>query len=130
MHNDHVIYDGRKLAAFNIASDFCKEQGYTTQFLTELWDGLLSDPVLYDEFVYFLQTGELTGNTRCGEYSMYDLYFYELGVYNLTHDQGKNEADCDKTALLFQAFHMMGRIKKEPETYLPRLSDSLGMDFF
>lgn len=129
MHNENVIYDGRKIAAYNIAADFCKYKGWDETFLTELWEGLLLNPVLYDEFVYYLQMGELTGNFVCEGYSMYDLYFYHVGYYNMTHDIGKNTRDCDKDEIIFLAFHTMGRLQKDPETYKKKLSESLGMDF-
>ncbi|MDE6432933.1 MAG: hypothetical protein K2L07_01740 [Lachnospiraceae bacterium] len=129
MHNENVIYDGRRLAAYTIAADFCKTKGFDEIFLAELWEGILLNPVLYDEFVYFLQKNELTGNFICEGYSMFDLYFYHLGEYNYTHDVGKNPTGCDKDEIVFRAFHTMGRLVKDPVTCKKYLSQDLGMDF-
>lgn len=129
MHNENVFFDGRKLAAYNIAADFCKAKGFDDTFLAELWEGILLNPALYDEFAYFLQKNELTGNFVCEGYSMFDLYFYHLGEYNYTHDVGKNPAGCDKEEITFLAFHTMGRLVKDPVTYKKYLAKDLGMDF-
>ncbi len=129
MHNENVIFDGRKLAAYNILTDYCKTSGHNDQFLAELWEGVLTTPLLYDEFVYFLQTGELTGHYACEGYTMFDLYFYHLGHYNMTHDIGKNTADCSKDEITFLAFHTMCMLQKEPERYKRILSEPDGMDF-
>lgn len=129
MDNDYIIYDGRKIAAYNIASDFCKSKGWPDRFFAELWEGILLDPVLYDEFTYYLEMNELTGNTVCEGYTMYDLYFHHLRSYNARHDAGKDTSTSDKDEVIFLAFHTMGRLRQEPEIYKQLLNKCEGMDF-
>ncbi|MDO5156210.1 MAG: hypothetical protein Q4D51_09620 [Eubacteriales bacterium] len=129
MKNDYVIYDARKLAAYNLGLDLSLSKGFDEQFFSQLWEGLLTNPLLYDEFVYYLQTEELTGHFTCEGYSMFDLYFFHLGEYNFTHDLGKNPIGCDKATITLQAFHTMGQLVKDPQTYKKYLSKNLGMDF-
>lgn len=128
MSEAEIIYDKRRLGAYTIAAEFCEACGYDEQFLAELWEGILLNPVLYDEFMYYLQKSEFTGNFSCEGYTIPDLYFYHLREFNLLHDTGKNSGQCDKDVLAFQAFHTMGRLIKEPGVYKERLSRAMGMD--
>jgi hypothetical protein len=129
MHNENVIYDGRKIAAYSIAEEFCEACGWNDDFLADMWSEIINNPLLYDEFVYFLQTSSLTGNFTYEGYSMLDLYFYNLKLYNLQHDAGKNTDSCDKDRIVFMAFHTMAMLIKEPDKYKEILSNDLGMDF-
>lgn len=128
MAQNHILFDGRKMAAYELTGSLCKDYGFEVSFAETLWDGLLRLPLLYDEFVHYMQTGELTGLYLCEGVSMYDLYFYHLRRYNVTHDLGRNMPDCDKERLVFQAFHTMVLLTDDPVTYLARLSAAQGMD--
>lgn len=128
MEQDHIIFDGRKMAAFGIVNDLCKDYGHDNSFAEELWEGLLQTPLLYDEFIYYMQKKELTGNYSYEGFCMFDLYFYQLRRYNLHHDLGKNMSDCDKDMLIYEAFHTMVMLKKNPQDMKKKLSASLGMD--
>lgn len=129
MNNDYIIYDSRKLAAYNIALELCKDKGFDEQFFTELWEGVLYEPVLFDEFMYYLQTNEINGHFQFEGYSLFDLYFYHLGDYNFSHDLGKNPVGCDKEAIALMAFHTMTQFIKNPLHYRKILTKDLGMDF-
>ena len=129
MKQDYIIFDGRRIAAYQIAEEFCKSKGWSDEFLAELWEGILSEPVLYDEFTYFLEMNELTGNTVCEGYTMFDLYFYHLHDYNAHHDVGKDTSVTDKDEIMYLAFHTMGQLKREPEKYRKMLNKCEGMDF-
>ena len=129
MNNNSIIFDRRKLAAYDIVTDFCKKMHWDDQFLAELWEGLIYNPLLFDEFVYYNQKNELTGNFTCEGYSMLDLYFYHLRQYNVSHDIGKNPENCSKDELVFRAFHTMRMLQVKPEVYKKMLSEVPGMDF-
>lgn len=128
MDKSYIVYDGRKVAAYNLVADFCKSRGWDDKFLAELWEGILLQPLLYDEFVYYLEKNELTGNFICHGYTMFDLYFYHLRSYNAGHDVGKDSDVSDKDEIIFMAFHTMGRLQKEPDTYIALLERYSGMD--
>lgn len=130
LENGDIIYDKRRLAAYTVAEEFCSSCGYDERFFSELWEGIIMNPVLYDEFMYYLQKSEFTGNFSCEGYTVPDLYFYHLREFNLYHDTGKNPGQCDKDELAFRAFHTMGRLLKEPQKYIEKLSGSMGMDFY
>ena len=130
MGNVNIVFDKRKLAAYQIAYDYCKNKGLSDEFMQELWDGMLIDPVLHDEYVYYLEHGELSGTAKCEGYTMFDLYFYHLREFNLNHDLGKNTAACSKDEICIHAFHTMGMLRREPEKYKKMLEKSLGMDSF
>lgn len=129
MQNGNLIYDGTKVAAYAVAEAFCQTMDWEERFFEELWEGLIHNLALYEEFIYFLKKGELTGNCVCHGYTMLDLYFYHLREYNMWHDIGKNSASCNKDEIVFRAFHTMGRLEREPEHYIEKLSQALGDDF-
>lgn len=124
----NIIFDKRRLAAYSVIEEFCAECGFDDTFTLELWEGLLLNQKLYDEFVFYLQNYEFTGKFTCEGYTIPDLYFYHLREFNLYHDTGKNTDSCNKDKLVFIAFHTMGRLLKEPEIYKVRLSEPMGMD--
>lgn len=128
MDKSYIVYDGRKVAAYNLAADFCKSRGWDDKFLSDLWEGILQKPLLYDEFVYYLEKNELTGNFNCHGYTMPDLYFYHLRCYNAGHDVGKDSDVNNKDEIVFMAFHTMGRLQKEPDAYIAMLEKYSGMD--
>lgn len=128
MGQDSIVYDSRKLAAFGIITDLCHTYGHDTSYTNTLWEALLQSPVFYDEFIYYMQTGQLTGNTSCEGYDMFDLYFYHLRLYNLKHDLGKNIDDCDKDMLIFESFHTMAMLQQHPKETLQKLAEHPGMD--
>lgn len=123
-----IIFDKRRLATYSVIERFGLECGFDNAFITELWEGLLSNQNLYDEFVHYLQTYELKGEFACEGYTLFDLYFYHLREYNLYHDTGKNTDDCNKDRLIFSTFHTMVMLIKEPDKYKKLLSKPLGMD--
>ena len=129
MAQDYIIFDSRKMAAFQLITDLCREYAFEDTFAQELWSGLLENPLLYDEFVYYMQTKELTGAYTCQGYSMFDLYFYQLRHYNFRHDIGKNRPDCDKGRLILEAFHTMICLTNDPDSYVAKLRAEQGMDF-
>lgn len=129
MHNTNVFYDGRKLAAYNITENLCKEKGFDQLFFMELWEGILFQPVLYDEFIYYLQTNEINGVFEFEGYSLFDLYFYHLAEYNFTHDLGRNPVGCDKESITLMAFHTMTQFIKNPIYYKKIITKDMGMDF-
>ncbi len=128
MGNTNIIFDKRKLAAYQIATEYCSKKNLPPEFLQELWDGILIDTALYEEFIYFLEKDELSGHASCEGFTMFDLYFHHLREYNMQHDIGKNGTQCDKDLICFYAFHTMSMLHKEPEAYKKMLRRSLGMD--
>ncbi len=124
----NIIFDKRRLATYSVIEEFCDECGFDDKFTLELWEGLLLNQKLYDEFVFYLQNYEFTGDFKCEGYTIPDLYFYHLREFNLYHDTGKNTDCCNKDKLVFIAFHTMGRLLKEPEVYKARLTKPMGMD--
>lgn len=124
----NIIFDKRRLAVYSIIEKFCEECEFDNQFIAELWEGLLLNQTLYDEFIFYLQHYEFTGTFACEGYTIPDLYFYHLREFNLYHDTGKNTESCNKDKLVLTAFHTMGRLLKDPEVYKAKLSEPMGMD--
>lgn len=123
-----IIYGTEKIRAYDGLVRLCEYAGCTEAWCDGLWSVMLSDKELYDEFVYYLEHHmPLDAMKVCG-YSLTDLYVWQMEKYNLQRDSGKNTAQCNKEAMILQAFRSMADMKQNPEFFLRRLNDGAGMD--
>lgn len=125
-----IIYDARRIKAFEALSDLCKYTGEEEAFLQTLWEGLLIDNELMKEFIYYLDHHAILDQIRCEGYTLTDLYVWGLKKYNFFHDTGKNTRECDKERLVLETFYHMVQMKNNPEEYRKWLDTDDGMDRF
>ncbi|MBP5608102.1 MAG: hypothetical protein J6X66_07530 [Lachnospiraceae bacterium] len=123
-----IILDARRIKAYEYLKILGEAAGKEEEFLEELWGELYTDDELMGEFMYYLDHHSLFGAIECSGYSLTDLYFYLMRLYELGQDIGKNYADCNKETLVLDCFHMMSQMKKDPAPYIRKLERGLGMD--
>ena len=84
------------------------------------------------DFMYYLDHHSFCNRTVCHGYSLTDLYFYKIRRYDVKRDAGKNNADCNKEALVLETFMMMADMKRDPDKYINKLKDAMGqgMDLY
>ena len=123
-----IIFDARRVKAYEALHKIGSAAGFKKEYLEELWSELSLDQELFNEFVYYLEHHSFFDGIRCSAYSLTDLYFYLFRRYEVSHDIGKNFADCDKEALVLESFMMMANMKKDPDPYIRRLEKDPGMD--
>lgn len=124
-----IIYDARRIKAYEKLQELGTYTGKDSSFIEELWKALLSDGDLMKEFIYYLDHHMLLDEMKCRGYGLTDLYVWLLERYNLMQDYGKNGSECNKEAMVLDTFWAMVEMKKDPETYIRRLNDGLGMDW-
>lgn len=123
-----IIYDARRIKAYEKIKELGVCAGKDERFIEQLWRELVSDGALMKEFTYYLDHHGLLDEMKCEGYALTDLYVWLLQRYNLMQDYGKNNADCNKEALVLDTFVMMAEMKKNPQEYIKRLNNDLGMD--
>lgn len=123
-----IIYDARKIKAYECLLVLGEYAGKEEQWLGVLWECLLSDMGQMREFMYYLDHHTFCDEDRCKGYGLTDLYVWQMDRYNLIRDIGKNTECCNKEAMVLNAFWAMQQMKKDPDTYLRRLTSGEGMD--
>ena len=123
-----ILYDARKIKAYEALLELCELAGETQGWGDALWEELLHDEELMEEMVYYLEHHNLLGKASCVGYTLIDLFVWEMDIYNLIADSGKNTASCNKETMVLRAFRTMTEMKKDPIHYKKRLSEGFGMD--
>lgn len=123
-----IIYGTEKIRAYDGLMRLCEYTGYSSAWCDGLWNEMLWDKELYDEFVYYLEHHIPADHMKVCGYSLTDLYVWQMERYNLQRDSGKNTAQCNKEEMILRAFRMMADMKKNPDVFIKRLNDGMGMD--
>lgn len=102
-----IIIAGEKLKLYGCLKETCKYVCYTDEWRDRLWEDLLANPPIYREFLYYMEHQDFLCQCTVNGYSIIDIFIWEMRKYNVRTDRGKNGADCDKTAMLLEAFRTM-----------------------
>ena len=123
-----ILYDARRIKAYEGFQALGKYAGKDIGWLEDLWTELVLDEDLIMEFMYYLDHHTLLDRVKCRGYGLTDLYVWQMDRYNLIRDIGKNTEACNKEAMVLNAFRTMLDMQKDPEGYLKRLTAGTGMD--
>lgn len=123
-----ILYDARKVKIYEAVQELCRIAGESGEWADCLWSELLTDGELMEEMVYYLEHHCLKGKMVFEGYTLIDLFVWQMDIYNLIADSGKNTDSCNKETMVLRAFRSMAGMKKDPEHYKKRLSDGFGMD--
>ena len=124
----NIVYDARKIKVFTALQELGELAGETPERCGELWSGLLADDGLMEEMVYYLEHHCFLGKELCEGCTLIDLFVWEMDIYNVIADSGKNTDSCNKELMVLRAFRSMVEMKKDPAHLKKRLSDGFGMD--
>lgn len=124
----HIVYDNAAIRVYDGLVRLCDYAGKPIAWCDALWQEMLEDSQLYEEFVYYLEHHLPGDMMKVRGYSLTDLYVWQIEQYNLRRDSGKNTAGCNKEDMMLQAFDMLARMKKNPDDYLGKLDKGAGMD--
>mgnify|MGYP001027695962 CR=1 FL=1 len=124
----HILFHNGKIKLYEALQTLCKLAGVSEVQGDILWQGLLEDDALMEEMVYYITHHCLLGKVRLEGYTLIDLFVYEMDIYNLIADSGKNTESCNKETMVLRAFGAMMEMKKNPEHMKKKLSDGFGMD--
>lgn len=123
-----ILYDARKIKAYDGLVQLGEYAGKSKEFVESLWVELILDEELMKEFMYYLDHHTLMDEAKCRGYALTDLYVWQMDRYNLIREIGKNTSGCNKEAMVLNAFRTMIDMKKDPDTYVERLTRGTGMD--
>lgn len=123
-----IVYDARRIMAYEGFLELGEYAGKDREWLDNLWKEIVMDEGLTEEFMYYLDHHTLKDKVKCRGYALTDLYVWQMSRYNLIRDIGKNTSGCNKEALVLGAFRTMIDMKKDPDTYVRRLTEERGMD--
>lgn len=123
-----IVYDARRIKAYEAMLELGQYAGFDKEWCDALWSDLLIDLELFDEFVYYLDHHTIEGKVRFEGYTLIDLFIWEMDIYNLIADSGKNTETCNKETMVLRAFKTMTAFKKDPEHFKKRLTEGFGMD--
>ena len=123
-----ILYDARKVKAYECLLALGEYAGQDGEWLGKLWADLLTEPGLYGEMVYYLEHHVFLDAFKFRGYSLTDLYVWQMNKYNLIKDLGKNTSECNKETMVLRSFRTMVDLMRSPEEYLKRLGEDRGMD--
>lgn len=123
-----ILYDARRIKAYEGMQKLSEYAGKSEEFTAKLWESLLLDKDMMQEWMYYLDHHILLDKVVCEGYSLTDLYVWQMKRYNLMQDTGKNTPDCNKETMVLDAFAAMFCMKKEPALYKKRMEQGQGMD--
>lgn len=124
----HIILDARRLKAYEDLKYLGEFTGKDAEFINKLWDNMLLDQELFEEFLYYIDNQTLLDKYKFKGYSLTDLYVYVLERYNLMIDIGKNDSRCVKEAMVLDTFNAMIELKKNPDTFIKRMNNGDAYD--
>lgn len=123
-----ILYDARKILAYERLRQLGEYAGKEAAFTESLWAELILDGELMAELMYYLDHHTLLDQVKCRGYALTDLYVWQMDRYNLIREIGKNPSGCNKETMVLNAFRTMIDMKKDPDTYVERLTRGTGMD--
>ena len=123
-----IIINTTKLGIYGKLSEMAEMTGKDGAFVDGLWESMLACEELYNEFAYYVQTGNIQIAMRVEGYSLIDLYVHRIDRYNIANDTGKNTEACNKAAMILETFKAMADLRADPAGYIKLLNDGRGLD--
>ena len=124
----NLIIDTTKIKVFERLKYLAEATGKDPAFADSLWESLLKYEDLYDEFVFYLENGNIRDGIVFRGYSLIDLYVHRIDCYNIVNDTGKNTAACNKESMILETFKAMADLKDNPDDFIRRMNEGRGMD--
>ncbi len=123
-----IVYDARRIRAYEGLLALGEYAGKTADWLDGLWKEIVVDSALLREFMYYLDHHCFLDELQCEGYTLTDLYVWQMDRYNLVREIGKNTECCNKEAMALNAFYTMYLMQRDPAGYVRRLTSGEGMD--
>lgn len=124
----NIIYDARKIKLMEAVKELSDLVGNSDEWFNSFWSLVMENENIYDELLYYIDHHDLLCRYTIENYSIVDLFVWQMANYNLLHDVGKNDASCSKEAMVLFAFEAMAKMAKEPEIYKKRIQSDMRLD--
>ena len=73
-----ILYDARRIKAYEGLLALGEIADETRQWCDELWEELVFDQELLDEFIFYLEHHSLKDKVHCEGYGLTDLYIWQM----------------------------------------------------
>ncbi len=110
---------------FFFLCDYCQ---FEQEWSDKLWSDIIANDDLYNELVYYFENHTFLDKLSVMNYSLSDLYVFQMSKYNLIREIGKNPESCNKERLVLNSFRMMVDMIADPQTYVSRIEEGKGND--
>lgn len=124
----NIIYDARKIKLMEAVKELSDLVGNSDEWFNSFWSLVMENENIYEELLYYIDHHDLLCSYTIENYSIVDLFVWQMSNYDLRHDTGKNDASCCKEAMVLFAFEAMARMAKEPEKYKKRIQSDMRLD--
>lgn len=104
-----LIIAGEKIKLFEYLCEVCETIAYTDEWRDHFWERLLKCEPVYREFLYWADHKDFLLDCKVGGNTIIDILVWEMRKFNVRMDRGRNDADCDKYAMVLEAFDEMLR---------------------
>ena len=102
-----IILAQEKIKLYSWLQEICEVVRYEASWRDRFWNKLLLQPGIYQEFLHYAETNDFLCKCQIDGYYITDIFIWEMRKYNVRTDRGKNGEDCDKYAMLLEAFDTM-----------------------
>lgn len=123
-----IVYDASRIKVCKAFYEICDYAECAREWADALWADILLHPQIYEELVYYIEHHTFLDKIKIRNYSLCDLYVWQMSRYNLIKDTGKNPRTCNKEKMAMQAFRSMVDLLMNPAEYEKRLKYGQGMD--
>lgn len=124
----NIVIQTTFIKIYGYLQELCRIADRTEEWGDELWQKLINESKLLEEFTYYLENHTFKDEMNIGGYCLSDLYVHQMDKYNLVREIGKNPADCNKETMVLNAFYMMAQMKNDPDKYIKHLESGWGND--
>lgn len=102
-----IVIAGEKIKLYEYLQNMCAYAGYTQNWQDKFWEDLLKCEAVYQEFLYYADNQDFLLKCKVGGNTVIDILIWEMRKYNVRMDVGRNGPDCDKQAMILEAFREM-----------------------
>lgn len=121
-----IIYDARRIKAYEGMQELGKISGKSQTYIDELWKNIVTNGDLMKEYIYYLEHHTFLDELHVEGYGLTDIYMWLIHRYNIMQDYGKNGEDCNKEAVVLDAFCYMIKLREDPLKYVKLLENGFG----
>lgn len=108
----NIIYDARKIKLMEAVKELSDLVGNSDEWFNSFWSLVMENENIYEELLYYIDHHDLLCSYTIENYSIVDLFVWQMSNYDLLHDTGKNDASCCKEAMVLFAFEAMRRWRR------------------
>lgn len=102
-----IVIAGEKIKLYEYLQSLCDYAGYAAEWRDCFWEDLLKCEPVYQEFLYYADHKDFLLKCKVGGNTVIDILVWEMRKYNVRMDTGRNGPDCDKQAMILEAFREM-----------------------